>query len=213
MHYFFSIALNRFSKVYPIIPLVGIYNGLIPFCTHSSAWLCFESVPWWQICLLLGKVSAAVKKCCRMSLEPGKECSRQHTRREENMCVNILGCKTETGLDPNPTRLHVSILLLLCIVNLFNTGRPPNIYSPLDKVVQHLSCVLLFMSAGNEAGIKGTTGFIKVQKSTKPTIDLVTIRGNDWGHAAQLGLVYKKLSTMLIFEQNTVAKRYNSYRR
>lgn len=44
MHYFFSIALNRFSKVYPIIPLVGIYNGLIP-CPHLSAWLCFESVP------------------------------------------------------------------------------------------------------------------------------------------------------------------------
>lgn len=95
------------------------------------------------------------------------------------MCVNILGCKTKTCLDPNPTHLHVSILLLLCIVNLFNTGRPPAIYSPLDKGVQHLSCVLLFMSAGNEAGIKGTTGFIKVQKSTKATIDFVTIRGND----------------------------------
>lgn len=93
------------------------------------------------------------------------------------MCVNILGCKTETRLDPNPTHLHASILLLLCIVKLFNTGRPPAIYSPLDKGVQHLSCALLFMSAGNEAGIKGATGFIKVQKSTKATI--VTIRGND----------------------------------
>lgn len=95
------------------------------------------------------------------------------------MCVNILGYKTENSLDPYPTHLHISILLLLCIVNLFNTGRPPAIYSPLDKGVQHLSCVLLFMSAGNKAGVKGTTGFIKVQKSTKATIDFVTIRGND----------------------------------
>lgn len=53
-----------------------------------------------------------------MSLEPGKECLRQCTRREENVCL-ILCCKTETGLDPNPTHLHVSTLLLLCIVNLF----------------------------------------------------------------------------------------------
>lgn len=207
MHYFFSIALNRFSKVYPIILLVGVYNGLIPICPHLSAWFLF----W--ICTLMAdfvycweNVSSAVEKCCRMSLEPRKECSRQHTRREENICLNILCCKTKIGLDPNPTHVHVSILLLLCIVNLFNTGRPPAIYSPLDKGVQHLSCVPLFMSARNEAGIKGTTGFIKVQKSTKATIDLVTIRGNDWGHAAQLGLVYKKLSTVLIFEQkDTIA--------
>lgn len=41
MHYFFSIALNRFSKVYPIILLVGVYNSLIPICPHLSAWFLF----------------------------------------------------------------------------------------------------------------------------------------------------------------------------